>query len=95
MSFSGTCNVRRQQIENDLNELFQEFIDQEFRIDEAYSHMILARPSKVLSGWTYESQPKSLRSSRTAGEFQETEVRKKSNLFKYFVKLDVAKVFFF
>lgn len=36
--------------------------------------MVLARPSKILSGWSYESKPKPLRSSRTAGEFCETEV---------------------
>lgn len=60
-------------IENDLNETFQEFLDQEFRIDEAYDHMVSGRPSKVLSGWTYHSDPKPLRSSRTAGEFCETE----------------------
>lgn len=72
--FLGTCNKRREDIEKDLNELFQEFMDQEFSIEEAYSHMICARPSKVLSGWTFESKPKPLRSSRTAGEFRETEV---------------------
>lgn len=72
----GTCPKRRENIELDLNETYQEFIDQEFRVDEAYSHMTMARPSKVLSGWTYESKPKPLRSSRTAGEFRETEVRK-------------------
>ena len=49
-------------------------MDQEFPIDEAYGHMVLARPSKILSGWTYESKPKPLRSSRTAGDFLETEV---------------------
>ena len=36
--------------------------------------MISARPSKVLSGWTYESKPKPLRSPRTAGEYRETDV---------------------
>lgn len=36
--------------------------------------MVTGRPSKILSGWTYESQPKPLRSSRRAGEFCETEV---------------------
>lgn len=36
--------------------------------------MVSGRPSKVLSGWTYESQPKPLRSPRTAGDFCETEV---------------------
>lgn len=71
---TGTCNKRRDSIEENLNELFQEFLDQEFPIDEAYSHMVLARPSKILSGWSYESKPKPLRSSRTAGEFCETEV---------------------
>ena len=49
-------------------------MDQEFRITEAYSLMVDAKPSKILSGWTYESQPKPLRSSRMAGEFRETEV---------------------
>ena len=49
-------------------------MDQDFRIDEAYKFMVLSRPSKILSGWTYESKPKPLRSSRTAGEFRETEV---------------------
>ena len=73
-SVKGTCNKRREAIEKDLNELFQEFLDQEFRIDEAYDHMVSARPSKVLSGWSYESKPKPLRSSRTAGDFCETEV---------------------
>ena len=70
----GTCNQRRELIEKDLNELFQEFMDQEFSIEEAYENMVCARPSKVLSGWTFESKPKPLRSSRTAGEFRETEV---------------------
>lgn len=36
--------------------------------------MVTGRPSKVLSGWSYESEPKPLRSSRTAGTFCETEV---------------------
>ena len=49
-------------------------MDQEFRKDEAYGHMVSGRPSKILSGWTYESAPKPLRSARTAGEFCETEV---------------------
>lgn len=70
----GTCNQRRQMIEDDLNETFQEFLDQEFRIDEAYDNMVSSRPGKILSGWTYEAHPKPLRSSRTAGEFCETEV---------------------
>lgn len=70
----GTCSKRRDAIEKDLNALFQEFMDQEFRIDEAYGHMISARPSKILSGWTYESKPKPLRSSRMAGEYRDTEV---------------------
>ena len=70
----GTDNQRREMIEEDLNSTFQEFIDQDFRIDVAYDHMVSGRPSKVLSGWTYEAQPKPLRSSRTAGEFCETEV---------------------
>lgn len=61
-------------IEKDLNETFQEFLDQDFPIAEAFDHMVTGRPSKVLSGWTYESQPKPLRSSRTAGDFCETEV---------------------
>ena len=73
-SFQGTCPQRREAIEKDLNETFQEFMDQEFRVDEGYSYMVCGRPSKVLSGWTYEAQPKPLRSSRTAGEFCETEV---------------------
>ena len=72
--YIGTCPQRRENIEKDLNELFQDFIDQEFPIAEAYGHMILARPSKVLSGWSYESKPKPLRSSRTAGEYRETDV---------------------
>ena len=71
---AGTCNTRWEKIEKDLNETFQEFLDQDFRIEEAYGHMISARPSKVLSGWTFESKPKPLRSSRTAGEYRETEV---------------------
>lgn len=70
----GTCAKRRAKIEEDLNVTFQEFIDQEFPIEEAYLNMIMARPSKILSSWTYESKPKPLRSSRTAGEFRETEV---------------------
>ena len=49
-------------------------MDQEFEIEEAYKFMVTGRPSKVLSGWTYESKPKPLRSARTAGEFFETEV---------------------
>ena len=72
--FTGTCNKRREEIETNINELFQEFLDQEFAIEEAYGYMVSARPSKVLSGWTYESQPKPLRSSRTAGDFCETDV---------------------
>ena len=36
--------------------------------------MVISKPSKVLSGWSYESKPRPLRSSRTAGEFCETEV---------------------
>ena len=70
----GTCSKRRETIEANLNETWQEFIDQEFRIDEAYGHMVTSKPSKILSGWTYEAQPKPLRSSRTAGNFEETEV---------------------
>lgn len=50
-------------------------MDQDFRIDEAYGFMVSGRPSKILSGWTYESKPKPLRSSRKAGEFLETEVQ--------------------
>ena len=73
--FSGTCSKRREKIEEDLNETFQECLDQEFNIAEAYKMMVAGKPSKVLSGWTYESKPKPLRSSRTAGEFRETEVR--------------------
>ena len=49
-------------------------MDQEFNIDEAYGYMVTGRPSKILSGWTYESTPKPLRSARTAGNFCETEV---------------------
>ena len=49
-------------------------LDQEFRVDEAYSFLVSGRPSKILSGWSYEANPKSLRSSRTAGEYQETDV---------------------
>lgn len=74
--FKGTCNVRRKTIEDDLNETFQEFMDQEFSIEVAYGHMVSGRPSKILSGWTYQSKPKPLRSARTAGEFCETEVMK-------------------
>lgn len=51
-------------------------LDQEFRIEEGYNLMVSGRPSKILSGWSYECQPKPLRSSRTAGEFCETEVSK-------------------
>lgn len=72
--FVGTCTKRRDKIEADLNETFQEFLDQEFGIEEAYGYMVSGRPSKVLSGWTYQSQPTPLRSSRTAGQFCETEV---------------------
>ena len=71
---SGTCNKRREGIEDDLNSTFQEFLDQDFRITEAYCMMVDGKPSKVLSGWTYEAKPKPLRSSRMAGEFRETEV---------------------
>ena len=71
---SGTCNKRREAIEEELNTTWQEFMDQEFRISEAYSHMVDSKPSKVLSGWTYQGSPKPLRSPRTAGEFRETEV---------------------
>ena len=71
----GTCSTRRVNIEKELNDTFQEFMDQEFPIAEAYDHMVSARPIKILSGWTYESKPKPLRSSRTAGEFHETEVK--------------------
>lgn len=53
---------------------FKNFWIKNFSIAEAYGHMISARPSKILSGWTYESQPKALRSSRTAGKFFDTEV---------------------
>lgn len=49
-------------------------MDQDITIEEAYHHMVSSRPSKILSSWTYESKPKPLRSSRMAGEFQETEV---------------------
>lgn len=70
----GTCPKRRDEIERKLNETFQEFMDQDFDIEEAFGLMVCARPSKILSGWTYEAEPKPLRSSRTAGEFQETEV---------------------
>ena len=70
----GTCSKRRESIEEDLNSTFEEFMNQEFRISEAYNFMVDGRPSKVLSGWTYEGQPKPLRSSRMAGEFRETEV---------------------
>ena len=70
----GTCPKRRDLIEKDLNSLFQEFLDQDFPIVEAYNNMVLARPGKILSGWTYQSKPKPLRSSRTAGEYCETEV---------------------
>lgn len=68
----GTCSKRREAIEANLNDTFEELMDQEFHIDEGYSHMVSGRPSKILSGWTYEGIPKSLRSSRTAGEFRET-----------------------
>ena len=74
----GTCNQRRENIEKSLNETFQEFMDQDFNIEEAYDLMVTAKPSKILSGWTYESIPKPLRSARTAGQFCETEV---NNLF--------------
>ena len=70
----GTCAQRRARIEESLNSSFQEFMDQEFRVDEAYRIMVDAKPSKILSGWSYEAQPKPLRSSRMAGEFRETEV---------------------
>lgn len=71
----GTCPKRRDAIEKELNETFQELMDQEYRVDEGYSTMVCAKPSKVLSGWSYEVQPKPLRSSRTAGELCETEVK--------------------
>ena len=70
----GTCPKRRDNIEKELNSTFTEFMDRDFRVDEAYSNMVSSRPSKILSGWSYESKPKPLRSSRTAGEFRETEV---------------------
>lgn len=70
----GTCPKRREKIEEDLNCTFQKFLDQDYTIEEAYKEMVAGKPSKVLSGWTYEAKPKPLRSSRTAGEFQETEV---------------------
>ena len=72
---AGTCAQRRESIEKELNILFQEFLDQEFPIAEGYGHMVTSKPSKILSGWSYQSQPKPLRSSRTAGEYRETDVR--------------------
>ena len=74
MYSTGTCPKRREAIEKDLNETFQELMDQEFRVDEGYGHLVSGRPSKILSQWTYQVQPKLLRSSRTASEFCETEV---------------------
>ena len=56
----GTCSKRRESIEAQLNETFQEFMDQDFRIDEAYKLMVSAKPSKILSSWSYEAKPKPL-----------------------------------
>lgn len=70
----GTGTKRRDEIEENLNFKYQEMIDRDIPIDEAYNEMVSSRPSKILSGWTYEAKPKPLRSSRTAGEFRETEV---------------------
>ena len=77
----GTCPKRRDKIESDLNDTFQEMMDQEFTIEQAYSTLVSARPSKILSGWTFEYKPKPLRSSRTAGNFLETDVSVYSKVF--------------
>ena len=93
--FKGTCPKRRDKIEQDLNESFQEMVDQDFNIVEAYSQMVAAKASKVLSGWTYECKPKPLRSSRTAGLYQETDVSIQKCFKQHFGAAVFSAVYFY
>lgn len=74
INFIGTSAKLRHEMIRDLNYKYQTHIHDLSRQDLAYEKMIDSHPPRFLSGFTYEENPKPLRSQRIAEKPIETDV---------------------